>query len=92
MNRILLLIALSAVLPVSGCRPLMDYSSSSFLTNFSLAELVEKNHSPAGKICAQGALGGGGGMASSRGRSNHIVRRVHQSRARLAPVFLMTLP
>src|SRR6185503_3334641 len=68
MKRILLLLILSAVLHISGCKSLMDHSSSSFLNNFSLPELVKKNRSPAAKICAQGALGGGGGMTSGTSR------------------------
>ena len=46
----------------------MRFSSSSFLTNFSLEELVKKNRSPSGMICAEGGLGGGGSVVSSVGR------------------------
>ena len=66
MNRIMLLTIVPALLLASGCKPLMNFSSSSFLAKFSLGELVEKNRSVAGMICANGALGGGGGVVSSR--------------------------
>lgn len=68
MNRIVLLIIFPALLLVSGCKSLMNFSSSSFLANFSLEELVKKNRSPSGMICAKGGLGGGGGVVSSVGR------------------------
>jgi hypothetical protein len=45
----------------------MNFSSSSFLANFSLEELVKKNRSPSGMICATGGMGGGGGSVSSVG-------------------------
>ena len=43
----------------------MDLASSSFLSNFSLEELVKKNRSPSGMMCAKGGMGGGGGGGSS---------------------------
>jgi hypothetical protein len=43
----------------------MNFSSSSFLANFSLEELVKKNRSPSGMICAKGGMGGGGSSVSS---------------------------
>ena len=46
----------------------MNLSSSSFSSNFSLEELVKKNQSPSGIICAKGGLGGGGGRVFSVGR------------------------
>jgi hypothetical protein len=44
----------------------MNSASSSFLANFSLGELVKKNHSASGLICAKGQMGGGGSVVSSR--------------------------
>lgn len=46
----------------------MNLSSSSFSSNFSLEELVKKNQSTSGMICAKGGLGGGGGRVFSVGR------------------------
>ena len=46
----------------------MNFSSSSFFSNFSLEELVKKNQSPSGMICAQGGMGGGGVRVGSVGR------------------------
>lgn len=43
----------------SGCKRLIKFSSSSFFSNFSLEELVKKNRSPSGMICAKGGRGGG---------------------------------
>ena len=65
-NRILLLTILPALLLVSGCKSLMNVSSSSFLANFSLEELVKKNRSAFGMICANGGLGGSDSGVSSR--------------------------
>ncbi len=66
MNRIVLLIIFPALVLISnGCKAFMNFSSSSFLSNFSLEELVKKNRSPSGMICAKGGLGGGGGGGSS---------------------------
>lgn len=45
----------------------MNFSSSSFLSNFSLEELVKKNRSPSGMLCAKGGMGGGGGDIRSVG-------------------------
>jgi hypothetical protein len=45
----------------------MNFWSSSFLSNFSLEELVKKNRSPSGMMCAKGGMGGGGGGVSSVG-------------------------
>ena len=68
MNRIVLLIVLPVLLLISdGCRAFMNFSSSSFLSNFSLEELVKKNRSPSGMICAKGGLGGAGDSFSSVG-------------------------
>src|SRR5688572_27378142 len=58
-----------ALLLMSGCASVMHLSSSSFLSNFSLEELVKKNRSPSGMICARGGLGGGGNSISSVGRA-----------------------
>jgi hypothetical protein len=51
----------SALLLISdGCRAPMNFSSSSFLSNFSLESLVKANRSPSGMICAKGGTGGVG--------------------------------
>jgi hypothetical protein len=69
MNRIVLLIIFPALLLTSnGCKALMNFSSSSFFSNFSLEELVKKNQSPSGMICAKGGMGGAGIRVSSVGR------------------------
>jgi hypothetical protein len=49
------------LLSPNGCKGLMNFSSSSFLSNFSLEQLVKKNRSPSGMICAKAGMGGGGG-------------------------------
>ena len=68
MNRIVLLIIFPALVLISnGCKAFMNFSSSSFLSNFSLEELVKKNRSPSGMMCAKGGMGGGGGGGSSVG-------------------------
>ena len=69
MNRIVLLIIFSALLMTSnGCnKALMNLTSSSFLSNFSLEELVKTNRSPSGMNCAKGSMGGGGADISSVG-------------------------
>jgi hypothetical protein len=51
-----------------GCSTLLHHSSSSFLANFSLEDLVKKDRSPSGMICAKGAMGGDGGGVWSVGR------------------------
>ena len=66
MNRIVLLIIFPALLLIpNGCKAFMNFSSSSFLSNFSLEELVKKNRSPSGMMCAKGGMGGVGGGGSS---------------------------
>jgi len=68
MNRIALLIVFPALLLIhNGCKAFMDLASSSFLSNFSLEELVKKNRSSSGMMCAKGGMGGGGGGGSSVG-------------------------
>ena len=75
MNRIVLLIVMPPLLLVipalllisNGCNAFMNLSSSSFLSKFSLEELVKKNRSPSGTICAKGGLGGGGGSVTQVG-------------------------
>lgn len=70
----MLVIFLTGLLMSNGCaRVLMNLSSSSFLANFSLEELVKKNRSPSGQLCGGlGGLGGGGSSISSArpGRSS----------------------
>jgi hypothetical protein len=65
----MLITLLFAVLIGNGCtRALMNLSSSSFLSNFSLEDLVKKNRSPSGQLCGGlGGMGGGGGSISSLG-------------------------
>src|SRR5258708_9062874 len=68
MNRIVLLIIFAALLLIpNGCKAFMDLASSSFLSNFSLEELVKKNRSPSGMMGAKGGMGGGGGGGSRVG-------------------------
>jgi hypothetical protein len=68
MNRIALLIVFPALLLIpNGCKAIMNFWSSSFLSNFSLEELVKKNRSPSGMMCAKGGMGGVGGGGSSVG-------------------------
>ena len=63
--RVVLFIAL--VTPI-GCRALMKVPSSSFLSGFSLEQLVKNNHSPSGMLCSKGGLGGDGNRIGSVGR------------------------
>ena len=68
MNRIVLLITFPLLLlTFSGCKALMNFSSSSFFSNFSPEALVKKNQSPSGMISAKGAMGGVGGGTYSVG-------------------------
>ena len=61
MKRIVLLILFAALLLIfNGCRAGINPTSSSFLTNFSLEDLVKKNRSPSGIVCAEGGRGGAG--------------------------------
>ena len=63
------LTTLIAILVINGgCSFLIHLSSSSFLSNFSLEDLVKENRSPSGMACAKGGMGGGGGDISSIGR------------------------
>jgi hypothetical protein len=63
------LTTLLAVLLINGgCSSLIHLSSSSFLSKFSLEDLVKKNRSPSGMVCAKGGMGGGGGDIISVGR------------------------
>ena len=58
MNRIGLYIVVPALLLIpNGCKGL-EFSPSSFFSNFSLEELVKKNRSPSGMICTKGGTGG----------------------------------
>ena len=68
MNRKVLLIIFPALLfTCNGCKALMNSSSSSFFSNFSLEELVKKDQSPSGMACAKGGMGGGGVRSSAVG-------------------------
>ena len=74
-----LLLILTALLPASnGCKALMNFSSSSFASNFSLEELVKNNQSPSGIICARNGLGGGSNTVTSSG-VNHSSRSTSSS-------------
>jgi len=53
-------VVLALLLIPNGCKGVITFSSSSFLSNFSLEELVKKNRSPSGMICAKGGRGGVG--------------------------------
>jgi hypothetical protein len=78
MNRITLLIVLSVFLMGSlGCGALMNISSSSFLSKFSLEELVKKNRSPSGMICAKGAMGGMGGGSGWVSSEQYSSNKMH---------------
>jgi hypothetical protein len=46
----------------------MKVPSSSFLSQFSLEQLVKDNHSPSGMLCSKGGLGGDGNRIGSVGR------------------------
>ena len=45
----------------------MKVPSSSFLSGFSLEQLVKNNHSPSGMLCSKGGLGGDGNRIGSVG-------------------------
>lgn len=67
-RRLMFMTLLIAPLIGNGCtRVFMNLSSTSFLSNFSLEDLVKKNSSPSGQLCAGGGMGGGGGTFSSAG-------------------------
>jgi hypothetical protein len=79
-RRLTLVILLTALLMGNGCaRALMNLSSSSFLSNFSLEELVKKNRSPSGLLCGSGGLGGMGGGGSSFSRAGYGQSSSHKS-------------
>ena len=70
----------------------MNFSSSSRSSlNFSLEELVKKNRSPSGMLCAKGGMGGGAAISAAWVLSNHLVTRIPPYRARLATTLLMKL-
>lgn len=53
----------------------MKIPSSSFLSRFSLEQLVKNNHSPSGMLCARSGLGGAGNRIFSvgaKGSSNTV--------------------
>lgn len=57
-KKFILSIALfTAVAMPIGCRGRMKIPSSSFLSGFSLEQLVKDNHSPSGILCAKGGMG-----------------------------------
>ena len=75
-KRFILRVALfmAVAMPI-GCRGLMKIPSSSFLSGFSLEQLVKNNHSPSGMLCAKGGLGGNGnrtGSVGAKGSSNAV--------------------
>ena|ERR1041384_5259659 len=64
-----------AVAMFIGCRQHRTIPSSSFLSGFSLEQVVKNNHSPSGILCAKGELGGGGnriGSVGAKGSSNAV--------------------
>ena len=75
-RRFTLSVALFIAVAMSiGCRRLMKIPSSSFLSGFSLEQVVKNNHSPSGMLCAKGGLGGGGnriGSVGAKGLSNAV--------------------
>ena len=52
-----------------GCRGITKVPSSSFLSGFSLEQLVKSNQSPSGMLCAKGGMGGDGNRIGSVGRN-----------------------
>ncbi len=75
-RRFILSVALfiAVAMPI-GCRGLMKIPSSSFLSGFSLEQLVKNNHSPSGMLCAKGGMGGNGnrsGSLGAKGSSNSV--------------------
>jgi hypothetical protein len=73
----MLVTLLVALLIGNGCgRVFMNLSCTSFLANFSLEDLVKKNRSPSGQLCAGGGMGGiglgggGGGFWHRRSSCN----------------------
>ena len=65
----------TAVAMPIGCRGLMKIQSSSFLSGFSLEQLVKNNHSPSGMLCAKRGMGGDGnhiGSVGPKGSSNAV--------------------
>jgi hypothetical protein len=75
-KRFILNVALfiAVAMPV-GCRGLKKVPSSSFLSGFSLEQLVKNNHSPSGILCARGGMGGSGnriGSVGAKGFSNAV--------------------
>jgi hypothetical protein len=76
MKRSVVLIALVAVLLISGCSAFMNLSASSFLSNFSLERLVKQNRSASGMICAQGGMGGIGGGTGSVSHTQSSINKI----------------
>jgi hypothetical protein len=74
-HRLPFLITLVALLLISGCVAFMNLSSSSFLSSFSLEELVKQNSSPSGMICAKGGMGGDGSAVGSVGRQQSSINK-----------------
>ena len=75
MNQRILTAALLALAAFGiGCKGIMNSGPTSFLSSFSLEDLVKKNRSPSGQLCAKERMGGWGGGGSvgtySLGRSS----------------------
>lgn len=72
----MLITLLITLLIGNGCgHVFMKLSCTSFLANFSLEDLVKKNRTPSGQLCAGGGMGGiggggGGGGGFWHGRSS----------------------
>ena len=75
MNR-LLPITFLALLLISGCAAFMNSSSSSFLSNFSMEEVVKRNRSPSGMSCAKEGMGGMGAGTFSVGREQSSSNKI----------------
>jgi hypothetical protein len=75
-NRLVLVITFLALLLINGCATFMNSSSSSFLSNFSVEELVKQNRSASGMNCAKGGMGGMGGGGFSVGREQSSSNKI----------------
>ena len=74
-NHLVVLIILMTAVLIGGCASFMHFSSSSFLSNFSLERLVRQNRSASGMICAQGGMGGMGGGTGSVGHTQSSINK-----------------
>ena len=63
----------------------MNSSSSSFLSNFSMEELVKQNRSASGMNCAKGGMGGMGGGSFSVGREQSSSNKISSFSCQINP-------